>query len=1007
MNKYTSLDQFHSSFGDVPEIGCDKDWVLFQRPEVALYTSANEGVSVKDWLLLRQAEGDFVSPNPFVDLRYYARRLGVGRVPPGESLESKYLLSGDYQNVSPHWLIDFDLAAALSPFIQQNAEAVSQSIQNNYFAPWFWLVRNVGRVQLHPLFNVDIYRDKLGKNLTAYDALKHFLTVGQFEGIYGTGLFDESWYRSQYEHLTRKIGFEPQHSFQSLFHHFCEKGMAEGLAPIPDFDREFYEKTYPDVAEAVAAGALPSAVQHYLMYPKDYRQPNKYFNPIYYMENNPNVVGEMKKKGIASPLEHFLLYGYKENLKANQPLVSIPLPENMSKGLFEKRAHFNTYRVVTGDLKCSFGECKSEPELSVIVPVYNYFEFTVSMLLQLHDELQLSGLLDKTQVIVVDNGSSDLTVDLHRFFENLEVLRYEEPLGYTEACKRGGDYATGKSLLFTNNDIELTRGCISSALEVFENNEEVGACGGKILLTDFTIQEAGSHISRQGGTAGFARGKPFNYLSADIPRFVDYISGCFLFVRKSVYDAVGGFDTEFSPGYFEETDLCVRISEYGSKILYTPKCTIIHYEYATYSKGRPPTVSIANMKRNQKKFRRKHSTALQNYDDGSRLLENVLNRKGDDTKKHVLIIDDLLPASSRGSGFSRAADIVKRILDSGDLVTLFLNGEQSTDTQDGQWLRESNCDIRYARHQSLAELLAEIGATVDAIWVARTHNIASNLPLLEQWKQRFPHKRLIGDTEVLDSVRRLTFLNGGKKVSFDDNVQNAVIGELGEISFFDQLLAVNKYEADILENTFDGKVPTGVLGHVFQPEENAISLPFESRLDFCFLGAIYNADSPNADSLGWFCNHVLPLIKKDLDDANFVVAGRIAKGVELPKAVTDSAQMLGGVPSVEDYLADKRVFVAPTRYAGGIPHKVQHAMASGIPCVITEVLANQMPNNFKNAPFVVAEADPESFAKACVELYTNETLWEETRRSGLKYISKHCNDEIFTEVLLKAYKAGV
>jgi len=62
----------------------------------------------------------------------------------------------------------------------------------------------------------------------------------------------------------------------------------------------------------------------------------------------------------------------------------------------------------------------------------------------------------------------------------------------------------------------------------------------------------------------------------DSVREVDFVTGCFLLIRRELWDRLGGFDERFFM-YAEEADLCWRARLIGARPLFTPDATIIHH----------------------------------------------------------------------------------------------------------------------------------------------------------------------------------------------------------------------------------------------------------------------------------------------------------------------------------------------------------------------------------------------------------------------------------------------
>ena len=101
-----------------------------------------------------------------------------------------------------------------------------------------------------------------------------------------------------------------------------------------------------------------------------------------------------------------------------------------------------------------------------------------------------------------------------------------------------------------NNDTRLEQGAIEYANETLESGEDIGAVGGKILLLDGSLQEAGSLIWQDGSCLGYGRGEDPEQPEYMFRRDVDYCSGAFLLFRKQDFIALNGFDEEFAPAYY-------------------------------------------------------------------------------------------------------------------------------------------------------------------------------------------------------------------------------------------------------------------------------------------------------------------------------------------------------------------------------------------------------------------------------------------------------------------------
>ena len=92
---------------------------------------------------------------------------------------------------------------------------------------------------------------------------------------------------------------------------------------------------------------------------------------------------------------------------------------------------------------------------------------------------------------------------------------------------------------------------------------------------------------------------------------------------------------------------------------------------------------------------------------------------------------------------------------------------------------------------------------------------------------------------------------------------------------------------------------------------------------------------------------------------------------------------------MEEYYNNCRLFVVPTRFAAGVPWKLEEAMSFGVPTVVTPLIASQL--NLKHKKQVLIGKNAKEFADSVVALYKNEKLWNSDRGEGLKHIKKFCS----------------
>jgi GT2 family glycosyltransferase len=213
----------------------------------------------------------------------------------------------------------------------------------------------------------------------------------------------------------------------------------------------------------------------------------------------------------------------------------------------------------------------NRPEASIVIVAFGSLDLTRRALEALKEETE-SGY----EVVVVDNGSvREATSFLANELSGATVVFNGENRGYAAACNQGANRARGRDLVFLNNDV-FVHGRWLAPLLARLSEPWVGAVGPKILNPDGSLQSAGALVARSGSTTEYGLGLDPDALEFDFPRVVDYVPGCCLVVRHSVFDSLGGFDPVFGRGYFEDVDLCFSLAGRGLRVLYEPQSRVTH-----------------------------------------------------------------------------------------------------------------------------------------------------------------------------------------------------------------------------------------------------------------------------------------------------------------------------------------------------------------------------------------------------------------------------------------------
>jgi len=219
-------------------------------------------------------------------------------------------------------------------------------------------------------------------------------------------------------------------------------------------------------------------------------------------------------------------------------------------------------------------------KVSVVVLMHNNVPMSQRCLEALSEAL---ADLDH-EVILLDNASTEDTGPLREcsgLFQGFSYYRSEENVPFSAVNNRGAREASGRWLLFLNNDVFVERESIKRLLEPLREDKTVGITGTKLLFQDErSVQHA--------GIGQMLWGYPSNYGVGAVPtdprvglrceRFA--LTGAMLCLSRDVFQKVGGFDEGYIWG-FEDVDLCLKIRSAGLAAVYEPEAVGIHVESAT------------------------------------------------------------------------------------------------------------------------------------------------------------------------------------------------------------------------------------------------------------------------------------------------------------------------------------------------------------------------------------------------------------------------------------------
>jgi glycosyltransferase involved in cell wall biosynthesis/GT2 family glycosyltransferase len=601
------------------------------------------------------------------------------------------------------------------------------------------------------------------------------------------------------------------------------------------------------------------------------------------------------------------------------------------------------------------------------------------------------------EVLVVDDAAPAETSALLTRFHGLDVTRYDERRGPAAAVKHMATRARGEFLLVLADAAALLPSALHSALFALKAQPEPAIVCGRVIDVAGTLLHAGGIVWKDGTIEAYGMGGNPRAPEYMFAREVDCGSGAILSLRKATYDAVGGLDDAYSEPGLCFADLCLRARRLGA-VVYDPR--IVVSAAGATTGARDSSFGELTARADHERFIAAHGSLLSVQP--VREAKNRLAARSPRRRPRLLFIEDRAPHPHLGMGYPRSFEMLWIACNAGYDVTLL-----PTIVPDEPWPsvyadlpRFVEVVLGYPRER-IPDFLATRVGFFDVMMVARPHNMAPFSSAMQKHPSWFRGVRIVYDAEALFCLRNSAYQELIGQPWSPERIDEEVEAEVELTRGADVVFSVSPWERAQFER--HGVKDARLLIHT--TEVNPGPRPFAQRRDILFVGSMHFHPSPNSDSIIWFVREVFPLIRAQVSDVRLTIAG-VNKTREVAALADDAVRVVGMVPELDPLFDAFRLFVAPTRYAAGVPIKVCEASARGIPCVTSNLVASQLGWHSGHALLSAPTSDPEAFARHCVSLYSDEPLWNRIRTNALALVEELCSRRTFADTLRSAL-AGV
>lgn len=262
-----------------------------------------------------------------------------------------------------------------------------------------------------------------------------------------------------------------------------------------------------------------------------------------------------------------------------------------------------------------------------------------------------------------------------------------------------------------------------------------------------------------------------------------------------------------------------------------------------------------------------------------------------------------------------------------------------------------------------------------------------------------PDALKIVDTEDLHCLRlaRQLAVKENRILTLNDLFSDVAKREIASILRCDLALMVSEYEMELLQNQF--KISSDLVYYLplfSEPLDKVLS--FDEREDFVFIGNFMH--EPNWDAVQFLFKEIWPLIHAQLPQAKMLIYGAYPtqKVLELNKPKINFF-IKGRAENALEVIQNAKVVVAPLRFGAGIKGKLLESMQCGTPNVTTSIGAESMKGKLDWNGYITD--NPIEFAQNAVELYTNQMVWERSKKNGFDILSERYTKSNFETAFLK------